>query len=979
MPIYNAGYYTICMWVKSATATPPEKTTVLAEASTSSGNPLFQFRTDWTASDSFFSVTIENQNGDVYFGNESFGNLGKSTSTTKEPFDGTWHHVAWVDSNGVAALYVDGVQDPTVFINTRLPAPTNSVPGLVLDTFSLGATVKAAVSSYFAGEIQDVAIWERNLSQTEISQVMAGDLPSTISTAGPSIYVQPVGNVNLVASLNPSWAMQVFAGGTHPRTYQWYSNNVPLTDDGATIFGSQSNILNLVGMPAGYTGSFTVTVGNSYGPSVTSQAAQVTVSAVSPLANNITNGEVSVWPLSTVNGGVTPDVVGGYDMYLASPMTATNLVPGLFGTNAMEFYDVGPLVRICSPGDALPLEQYANFTVSLWMNVPTPTANPGGSGMRFFTMGNDASTTPWLSLANCDTTSQGPLSSLRAFFRNDSGANATGGVSTFPIYNGAWHHFAYVQETVGGAIPVVLGLVYVDGVQDPLVSSCIVELPVTSQIITIGGSVRNTTTINGGTSRAGLFGTIADVGVWNRALTSNEIYAIATSGAALPLAQPTSPPLSITTFQPDFGEVASGDFSRLSWSFSSSATSATINNNNVMNLTTNGVGSLMVSNITAATNFTLVVSNSVHFTSVTNTVGVTVVKGVAPGWHILDDFANYGVGPLSTLAKRYWLDVINGGALEAVIVNPVDPTSGATNTSKFMLDIPPQGGNGEVADLPLNSLDIAPGEAGTLFARIVETNAPGSTITEQFGFGLSQAGFKSYSDIKTDSGGLARLYDDANAELAVGVDETTNETLVLMPCNLNYQQVYDVWIDVTNGGETITATYTNVNINYSVWVNREGDTGGRVLVISNAPTDQNGQPGFYGTYNPTITEFLIGCGGSASANAAIWLTDAYMSLPGYNSTVPVPWTGWPAADIPALPAPTFTYDTTTYPGEFNFTWAVGQTGPAAGVGTGGALVASPNVTGVWSVLEGPATNGLGGYNDQEVITNTGNQFYMIWQ
>jgi len=282
LPIYNAGYYTICMWVKSATATPPEKTTLLAEASTSSGNPLFQFRTDWTASDSFFSVLIENQNGNVYFGNESFGNLGKSTSTTKEPFDGTWHHVAWVDSNGVAALYVDGVQDPTVFINTRLPAPTNSVPGLVLDTFSLGATVKAAVSSYFAGEIQDVAIWERNLSETEISQVMAGNLPSTIPTAGPTIYVQPVGNVNLDTSINPTWAMQVYAGGTHPRTYQWYSNNVPLTDDGATIFGSQSNILNLVGMPAGYTGSFTVTVGNSYGPSVTSQAAQVTVSAVTP-------------------------------------------------------------------------------------------------------------------------------------------------------------------------------------------------------------------------------------------------------------------------------------------------------------------------------------------------------------------------------------------------------------------------------------------------------------------------------------------------------------------------------------------------------------------------------------------------------------------------------------------------------------------------------------------------------------------------
>jgi hypothetical protein len=77
-----------------------------------------------------------------------------------------------------------------------------------------------------------------------------------------------------------------------------------------------------------------------------------------------------------------------------------------------------------------------------------------------------------------------------------------------------------------------------------------------------------------------------------------------------------------------------------------------------------------------------------------------------------------------------------------------------------------------------------------------------------------------------------------------------------------------------------------------------------------------------------------------------------------------------------LSTPAFKYDTTNYPGELNFTWGPGPTG----AGVGGALIAAPAVTGPWSVLLGPATNGLGGFNDQEPFTNTtGNQFFMIWQ
>ena len=34
-------------------------------------------------------------------------------------FDGIWHHVVWVDENGAARLYVDGVVDATDFTYYR--------------------------------------------------------------------------------------------------------------------------------------------------------------------------------------------------------------------------------------------------------------------------------------------------------------------------------------------------------------------------------------------------------------------------------------------------------------------------------------------------------------------------------------------------------------------------------------------------------------------------------------------------------------------------------------------------------------------------------------------------------------------------------------------------------------------------------------------------------------------------------------------
>lgn len=1004
LPIYNAAYYTICLWVKSSNAAPAKGSSVLTEGSSSGGTSLLQLRTDWTAADSTFSALIDDFGGTVFFGDETYGNLAKGTGA-RQPFDGTWHHIAWVDSNGVAALYVDGVQDPHVFNNTRLAEPSTDQggggppSGLQLSTFSLGATLKNVASSYFAGDIQDVAIWERNLSQEEISNVMSGGLPITpgsIATAAPAITNQPIGNTNLIVGDN--WALQAYGEGTHPRTYQWYvtteSGSTALTDNDATatndiIFGSQSNILSLSNLTSASSGSYTVQISNGDGVPATSRPATVLVSPVSPWAPNLTNGEISVWPLSTINNGTTPDVVGGYDMYVNTngySYGSIYLTNGIFGENSMYFTAAGTLNHIFNPGDLLPLTQYPAFTLSIWVNAPP--LDPANAGNRFFTMGNTASTDPYFSLANPDTTAigDGSLSTMRGFFRDDQGQNASGdgdSIGSIPIYTASspfvysaanWHHVVVVQRVVGGALPTLQMLVYVDGTNDPgddLATPWCPRGPITTEIMAIGGAVRNTTTETGTAGRGDLLtGAVDDVAVWNRDLTLAEIQLLQTELA--PLAPATTPALAITSFRPDFAEVAGGDSATLRWTVSPSASGVSINGSSVISQTTNGLGVLTVTNITAATNFTLTISHGTN--SLTSDTGVTVVPGVAAGWHILDDFQTYAVGSFDNAAP-YWNNDYNGGAAVALITNATDPTT-LLPTTKNMLDIPGDGGDGTVGLLELNSLDISPGQARTVFARVYVANDPASS-PPTFTFGVTELALKSFEDIETDAGSMARLYSDPNGDLAVGAETTTNETENLFPCKLAYEQVYDLWIDVTNGGETITDTSTNVDVWFSIWLQREGDPN-RFEVLSNYLTDQTGQKTFYGNFSTTISEFLVGTGGGTSTGGTLWLTDAYISKSGYNSTIPIPWTAWPASDIPQLATPTgFTYDTTTYPGFLNFTWTPG---PGGSQGVGGALMSGPTLEGPWSVLLGPSTNGEGGFNDQEPLTNTtGNQFYFIWQ
>jgi len=146
LPIYNNGTdnaYSIAMWVKGG---PQNDMRIFSEGSTTSGTPLLNLGTQDSGQ---FATYIRPETGTV----------SNHPLSQAEPFDDTWHHIAWVDDNGTATLYIDGLADGGNFNYTR--------GTMALDTTSIGGILRAEPSYFFTGQIDEVRVYNRALSAGE--------------------------------------------------------------------------------------------------------------------------------------------------------------------------------------------------------------------------------------------------------------------------------------------------------------------------------------------------------------------------------------------------------------------------------------------------------------------------------------------------------------------------------------------------------------------------------------------------------------------------------------------------------------------------------------------------------------------------------------------------------------------------------------------------------------------------------------------
>jgi Concanavalin A-like lectin/glucanases superfamily/Immunoglobulin I-set domain/Cohesin domain len=183
--------------------------------------------------------------------------------------DGKYHHVAVsVDRTSTTGgkIYVDGQAvytfDPTT-VNGDL---SNS------DSLRIGMNSDSAYSMFYGGILDELSIYRRVLSASEVAAIYSAGSGGKCFTPTPPMIIKEPGD--LAAYLGLSATLAVAAAGSPPLSYQWMFGGQELTN--AT---NASLVLNSV--TASQAGDYAVVIRNAYG-SVTSATAHVTVSLQPP-------------------------------------------------------------------------------------------------------------------------------------------------------------------------------------------------------------------------------------------------------------------------------------------------------------------------------------------------------------------------------------------------------------------------------------------------------------------------------------------------------------------------------------------------------------------------------------------------------------------------------------------------------------------------------------------------------------------------
>lgn len=257
-----------------------------------------------------------------------------------------WQHFVIQFSGGTVTFYKNGfpVGSP---VTGNLGAANTNV--MVLGNYSEALTTNNTLVStnLFAGAMDEVGIWGRRLSETEILELAGRDI-----TGPPVIVAQPQSATRYTGS---TVTFAVDATGVRPVTYTWYHGTNAIPD-------SNTNRLVLTNLTLAAAGSYSVTVQNAAG-TATSQPAVLTLLEVA----GITTGLVAYWPFDETSGAIFQDASGrGHHAALqngAAVPGSPGVVGGAYAFDGVDDFAVVP------HADDLNLDGQA--TISVWINPRT--------------------------------------------------------------------------------------------------------------------------------------------------------------------------------------------------------------------------------------------------------------------------------------------------------------------------------------------------------------------------------------------------------------------------------------------------------------------------------------------------------------------------------------------------------------------------------------------------------------------------------
>ncbi len=476
-----------------------------------------------TANTAIFSA----RGGDVNtfgYGNNAFNFLGYTWNNGQfnfvsglSPVSNQWSFVAWVvtPTNAIIYLYSASGQ----FSATNTVAHTNVAFSAPIMIGTDPSSTAIPQDRAFVGSIDEVAVFNRSLSPTEIVDLYKKGL--NVSLIPTVIAVQPVSSA-IFAGRNA--AFSVTASGEEPLTYQWRKNSSNISD-GGNLSGTTTRALQITGATAGDVGSYDVVVSGP-GGSVTSVAATLTVvasNAPAPYEARLrTANPIAYWRFNEAAGSLESyDYWGGNTLSNTSvTLGAVGPVPpeysGIESTNTGGQYDgIGSF----SAASASLLNNLPQFSVIGWFNIPSPifTQRIGLFGLNdvieFGFHGNGTDLMPQI----------GVFTPRGSAFLNQS-------TNVLP---GVW----YLIAAVGTGTNVNLYLASTNGTGGVKV----LQSSSAANVTTNYGFAPFPFRVGGGgiLDATGNFfpGTIDEVAVFNRAITSSELsdlFGAALSGGDLP-------------------------------------------------------------------------------------------------------------------------------------------------------------------------------------------------------------------------------------------------------------------------------------------------------------------------------------------------------------------------------------------------------------------------------------------------------------
>lgn len=295
-----------------------------------------------------FSLSVPYLNGGP---GSLWANLVETNGTAHQISTGT-NVVASGVFQHVALTYNKSSGNATIFFNGAIVSQTNlgSFTPYTSSDFFVGWRPSGPFTGlFYAGAIDELAVYNRELSPTEIDSIYNSGSSSKCPIP-PQVVLGP-GNV--AADLGSSASFQVFAGGDLPLNYQWLFN-------GKAIAGATGSAFSIATLQASSSGNYSVVVSNSAGTAL-SAAATLSINSAHPCVPP-PDGLVGWWR----GEGNDLDSAGTNN---GAPVNGVSFVPGENG-QAFHFNAITSGVNLGNPTNL----QLQNFSLEAWIKRDSGTS-----------------------------------------------------------------------------------------------------------------------------------------------------------------------------------------------------------------------------------------------------------------------------------------------------------------------------------------------------------------------------------------------------------------------------------------------------------------------------------------------------------------------------------------------------------------------------------------------------------------------------